>query len=167
MKRIFFFLLALGALLALTGCQRKNEDLLAYQDSDFSFTGCFLLDGMECKASFTQTTKNGEVERRLTYLEPEPLAGFSFRSYAGRIYASYGEDEVELHGADAAMRIFSLLDIPDEARLVGKSVTHGVTEAVYSTDGGSYTVKFKEGESFPFSIVFTGREFGASLTLEK
>lgn len=165
MKRIF--LLSLCLLLLLVGCQEKQENLLSYQDGDFSFTGVFLLDGMECKAEFTQTVVDGKTERRLTYLAPEPLAGFSFRSFDGRIFASYGGDEVELADAEAAMRIFSLFDIPKDASLAGRSSTDGVTEAVFSVDGGSYTVKIKEGEDFPFSIVFTGREFGVALRIEK
>ena len=165
MKRIF--LLSLSLLLLLAGCQGKREDPLAYQDGDFSFTGIFLLDGMECKAEFTQTVVDGKAERRLTYLAPEPLAGFSFRSLDGLIFASYGEDEVELRDAEAAMRIFSLFDIPKDASLAGKSTADGVTEMVFSVDGGSYTVKIKEGEDFPFSIVYTGGEYGVALRIEK
>ncbi len=167
MKKLLLLLLC--AALLFCGCSDKKEsDLLAYQSGELSFIGSFRLDGMECKARFTQTRdESGGLVRTLSYLEPTPLCGFSFRQADGRLYASYAEHEVELTDAAAALQIFSLLEIPQDARLVGSSVTDGVTEAVFSTDGGTYTLRFADGDPVPLSIVFTGRAFGASLLIEK
>ncbi len=166
MKKLLLLLLC--TVLLLCACSDEKENgTLAYQDGDLSFVGSFRLDGMECKAKFTQTKTEDGVVRTLTYLEPTALSGFSFRQEGERVYASYAEHTVELSDATAALQIFSLLDVPKNARIVGTNQRDGVTETILSTDAGTYTLRFADGDPVPLSIAFTGRDFGMSLQIEK
>ncbi|MBQ7377865.1 MAG: hypothetical protein IJW71_06075 [Clostridia bacterium] len=166
MKKLLLLLLCTAFLLCACSDEKKNGTL-AYQDGDFSFVGSFRLDGMEYKARFTQTKTADGIVRTLTYLEPTVLSGFSFRQEGEKVYASYAEHEVELSDATAALQIFSLLDIPQTAQIAGTDQRDGVTETVLSTDAGTYTLRFADGDPIPLSIVFTGHDFGMSLRIEK